>query len=124
VPLFVQTTRISNKLLFPAIMILSVTGVFVTTNSYFDVFTMLGFGALGYFMLKTGFPIAPLLIGFILGPLIEVGLRQSMIMSRGSLDIFVTRPIAAAFLALAAIVVAIVAWREWRGGQVGIGGKT
>jgi putative tricarboxylic transport membrane protein len=104
-------------------MILSVTGVFVTTNSYFDVFTMLGFGALGFFMLKTGFPIAPLLIGFILGPLIEVGLRQSMIMSRGSLDIFVTRPIAAAFLVLAAIVIAIVAWREWRGGEVGIGGK-
>ncbi|MDH3320856.1 MAG: tripartite tricarboxylate transporter permease [Betaproteobacteria bacterium] len=123
-PLFVQTTRISNKLLFPAIMILSVTGVFVTTNSYFDVFTMLGFGALGYVMLKTGFPIAPLLIGFILGPLIEVGLRQSMIMSRGSLDIFVTRPIAAAFLALAVAVVAVVAWRERRGGEVGIGGKT
>lgn len=123
-PLFVQTTRISNKLLFPAIMILSVTGVFVTSNSFFDVFTMLGFGALGYAMLKTGFPIAPLLIGFILGPLIEVGLRQSMIMSRGSLEIFVARPIAAAFLALAAAVVAIVAWREWRGGAVGIGGKT
>ncbi len=123
-PLFVQTTRISNKLLFPAIMILSVTGVYVTTNSTFDVFTMLGFGALGYVMLKTGFPIAPLLIGFILGPLIEVGLRQSMIMSRGSLAIFATRPIAAAFLVLAAAVVVLVAWREWRGGEVGIGGKT
>jgi len=113
-PLFVQTTRISNKLLFPAIMVLSVTGVFVATNSFFDIFAMLGFGVLGYVMVKSGFPVAPLLIGFILGPLIEVGLRQSMIMSRGSLEIFFARPISAAFLAIAALTVATVAWREWR----------
>ena len=113
-PLFVQTTRVSNKLLFPAIMVLSVTGVFVATNSFFDIFAMLGFGVLGYVMVKSGFPVAPLLIGFILGPLIEVGLRQSMIMSRGGLDIFFTRPISAVFLALAALTVLTVAWRERR----------
>ena len=113
-PVFVQTTRISNKLLFPAIMVLSVTGVFVATHSFFDIFAMLGFGLLGYAMVKSGFPVAPLLIGFILGPLIEVGLRQSVIMSRGSLEIFFTRPISAAFLAIAAATVATVAWREWR----------
>ncbi|MCP5372243.1 MAG: tripartite tricarboxylate transporter permease [Hyphomicrobiales bacterium] len=113
-PLFVQTTRISNKFLFPAIMVLSVTGVYVTTNSFFDVFTMLGFGLLGYFMIKCSFPVAPLLIGFILGPLIEIGLRQSVIMSRGSFDIFLTRPLSAAFLALAAVSVVIVGVREWR----------
>jgi len=113
-PLFVQTTRISNKLLFPAIMVLSVTGVFVATNSFFDVFAMLGFGLLGYAMNKFGFPVAPLLIGFILGPMIEVALRQSVIMSRGSMDIFFTRPISAAFLAIAALVMVTVAWREWR----------
>jgi len=113
-PLFVQTTRISNKLLFPAVMVLSVTGVFVATNSSFDIFTMLGFGLLGYVMIKSGFPVAPLLIGFILGPLIEVALRQSMIMSRGSLEIFFARPISAVFLAIAAVTIATVAWREWR----------
>jgi len=113
-PLFVQTTRISNKLLFPAVMVLSVTGVFVATNSSFDIFTMLGFGLLGYVMVKSGFPVAPLLIGFILGPLIEVALRQSMIMSRGSLEIFFARPISAVFLAIAAVTIATVAWREWR----------
>ncbi len=113
-PLFVQATRISNKLLFPAVMVLSVTGVFVSTNSSFDIFTMLGFGLLGYVMVKSGFPVAPLLIGFILGPLIEVALRQSMIMSRGSLEIFFTRPISAVFLVIAAATIATVAWREWR----------
>ena len=114
-PLFVQTTRFSNKLLFPAIMVLSVTGVYVTTNSYFDVFAMLGFGVLGYGMTKSGFPVVPMLIGFILGPLIEVGLRQSLIMSRGGLGIFVTRPVSAAFLAIAIATVAVVAVRAWRG---------
>ncbi|MDX1375407.1 MAG: tripartite tricarboxylate transporter permease [Burkholderiales bacterium] len=122
-PLFVQTTRVSNKLLFPAIMVLSVTGVFVATNSFFDIFAMLGFGVLGYVMVKSGFPVAPLLIGFILGPLIEVGLRQSMIMSRGSLEIFFTRPISAAFLAIAAATVATVAWREWRWSRAPKGGS-
>ncbi len=113
-PLFVQATRIPTDLLFPAIIVLSVTGVFVTTNSFFDVYVMLGFGLLGYIMIKFGFPVAPLLIGFILGPLVEVGLRQSMIMSRGSLDIFVTRPLSAAFLAIALMTVAVVGRREWR----------
>ena len=113
-PIFVQATRISNELLFPAIIVLSVTGVFVATNSFFDVFAMLGFGLLGYVMIKLEFPVAPLLIGFILGPLIEVGLRQSVIMSRGSMDIFFTRPFSAAFLALAAITVIVVGRREWR----------
>ncbi|NOZ32676.1 MAG: C4-dicarboxylate ABC transporter permease [Alphaproteobacteria bacterium] len=113
-PLFVQATRISNKYLFPSIMVLGVTGVYVTTNSFFDVFTMLGFGLMGYIMLKLRFPVAPLLIGFILGPLIEIGLRQSVIMSRGSIDIFFSRPLAALFLALAAGSVIIVGLREWR----------
>jgi len=113
-PLFVQATRISNTYLFPGVMVLGVTGVYVTTNSFFDVFAMLGFGVLGYVMLKLNYPVAPLLIGFILGPLIEVGLRQSVIMSRGSIDIFLTRPIAAFFLGLALATVIIVGWREWR----------
>ncbi len=113
-PLFVQATRISNGLMFPAIVVLSVTGVFVATNNLFDVYAMLGFGVLGYFMIKLEFPVAPLLIGFILGPLVEIGLRQSMIMSRGSLDIFVTRPLSAAFLVIALLTVIVVGRREWR----------
>lgn len=123
-PLFVQTVKVPTQILFPIVMVLSVTGVYVATNSLFDIYVMLGFGVLGYGMAKFGFPVAPLLIGFILGPLVEVGLRQSLILSRGSLDIFVTRPIAAVFLALALATVIVVAWREWRGpsGLEGLGG--
>ena len=114
-PAFIQTTRVPNSVLFPIVIALSVTGVFVSTNSFLDIYVMLGFGVLGYLMNKFGFPVAPLLIGFILGPLLEVGLRQAMIMSRGGLDIFVTRPISAVFLLLAAATIVIVAWREFRG---------
>lgn len=114
-PLFVQTVRVPNQILFPIVMVLSVTGVYVATNSLFDLYVMLGFGVLGWAMHKLAFPVAPLLIGFILGPLVETGLRQSLIMSRGGLDIFVARPIAAVFLALALVTVIVVAWREWRG---------
>ncbi len=117
-PLFIQTTRLPNAMLFPVILVLSVTGVYVTTHNFLDLFVMLGFGILGYGMNRFGFPIAPLLIGFILGPLVEVGFRQAMILSRGSLDIFVTRPIAAGFLLLALATIAIVAWRETRGRQI------
>lgn len=112
--LFIQATRIPTEILFPVVMVLSVTGVYVSTNSFFDVFVMLGFGVVGYAMNRLSFPVAPLLIGFILGPLLEVGLRQALILSRGSLDIFVTRPIAAAFLALALATVVAVGWREAR----------
>lgn len=114
---FIQTTRISNPVLFPAVLVLGVTGVFVSTNSYFDIYVMLGFGVMGYLMNKLGFPVAPLLIGFILGPLIEVGLRQAMIYSRGDLDIFLTRPISALFLGMALVTVIVVGWREFRGAR-------
>lgn len=111
---FIQVTRVSRAVLFPVILLLAITGVYVTTNNFFDIYVMLGFGVLGYFMKRFGFPIAPLLIGFILSPLIEIGFRQAMIVSRGSYDIFLTRPIAAGFLGLALVVCLAVAWREWR----------
>ncbi|GAB5376927.1 MAG: tripartite tricarboxylate transporter permease [Acuticoccus sp.] len=111
---FIQVTRVSRAVLFPIILLLAVTGVYVTTHNVFDIYVMLGFGVLGYLMKVFGFPIAPLLIGFILSPLIEIGFRQAMIVSRGSYDIFFTRPIAAGFLLLALVVSLAVAWREMR----------
>jgi putative tricarboxylic transport membrane protein len=110
---FIQTARVSNPVLFPAVLVLGVTGIFVSTSSYFDVYVMVGFGVLGYLMNRFGFPIAPLLIGFILGPLIEVGLRQAAIMGRGDFTIFLTRPISAIFLACAVLTIVVVGWREY-----------
>jgi len=91
-----------------------VTGTFVATSSVFDVFVMLGFGVVGYLMVKFGFPIPPLLIGFILGPLIEVSLRQAMILSDNNpLDLF-SKPVSAAFLILTVIVIVSVGWQRLR----------
>ncbi|MFQ5898763.1 MAG: tripartite tricarboxylate transporter permease [Candidatus Methylomirabilia bacterium] len=107
---FIHAVRLPRAILFPIIIVLSVTGSFVAGSSFFDVFVMLGFGVLGYGMTKFGFPIAPLLIGFILAPMIESGLRQALIISDGSVGIFFERPVAATFLALTLAVVAWVAW--------------
>jgi putative tricarboxylic transport membrane protein len=116
-PLFLQAAKIPDRILFPIVIVIAFTGTFVATNSFFDMFATLGFGVLGFAMRRFGFPIAPLLIGFILGPLVEVGLRQSLFMSRGSFEIFVTRPIPLIFLSLAAVTLAWVAWQEFRTGR-------
>ena len=113
---FIQAVRVPNQVLFPIVLALSFTGVYVATNNLFDVGVMLGFGVLGYAMNKFGFPVAPLLIGFILGPIVEVGLRQSLIIGRGDLSVFVRQPISAVFLALGLAALVWAGYRELRGG--------
>lgn len=111
-PLFIQAIRIPNDVLIPIVLLLCFTGVYVATNRVFDLYVMLGFGVLGYGMKKFDYPIPPLLIGFILGPLVEIGLRQSLILSRGSLWIFMERPVSAVFLTLALATLIWVAQGE------------
>lgn len=115
--LFIQAVRVPTEILFPFVLLLCFTGVYVATNSVFDLYVMLGFGVLGWGMNRFGFPIAPLLIGFILGPLVEIGLRQSLILSRGSPTIFLERPISALFIGMATATVIWVWWRERRRGR-------
>jgi putative tricarboxylic transport membrane protein len=70
----------------------------------FDVYVMVGFGIAGYFMRKFGYEPAPLVLAFVLGPMLENNLRKSLILSQGDLMTFVERPISAACLALAAVL--------------------
>jgi putative tricarboxylic transport membrane protein len=109
--LFIQAVRLPHAVLFPVVAVICVTGTYVSTGSFFNVYIMLALGVLGYLMVKNGFPIAPLLIGFILSPLIEVKLRQALLISRGDPTIFLTRPISAVFLALTLIVILTIAWQ-------------
>lgn len=113
-PLFMQAVKIPTQLLFPIVVVLCATGVYVSSNSYFDMVVMLAFGVLGYGMKKFNFPVAPLLIGFILGPIVEVGLRQSLIVSHGSVAIFFERPVSLGCLVLAVAVIVWVAIKEIR----------
>ncbi|MEI8189031.1 MAG: tripartite tricarboxylate transporter permease [candidate division NC10 bacterium] len=101
IPLWVSLLKIPYPLLGPAILVICVIAAYGVRNSLFDVWIMLAFGFLGYIMRKLEFPAIPLIIALILGDRLENALRQSLSMSRGSLAVFVTRPIAVGFLLLA-----------------------
>jgi putative tricarboxylic transport membrane protein len=104
VPLFAQALRVPSYILFPAILGISVVGVYGVAHSLFHVSLLAGFGLLGYAMARLDFPGAPLILGFVLGDGMERALRQSLQMSGGELGILVSRPIAAGLLACAVLV--------------------
>ncbi len=106
--IWVRLLTIPYYLLFPAILAFSCIGVYSINSNPFDLFTVAFLGLLGYVLVKLECEPAPLLLGFILGPLLEENLRRAMIISRGNALVFVERPISATLLALAAIVLVIV----------------
>ena len=107
VPLFAQLLRLPYYVLYPIIIGISIVGVYSVNQSLFDVWLMGIFGLLGYFMRTLDFPVAPLVLGMVLGTPWERALRQSLIMSQGSLTIFLNRPISLILLLLSILVIAI-----------------
>jgi putative tricarboxylic transport membrane protein len=103
--LFAQLLRVPYSWLYPPILALCVAGVYSQANSIQDVWMLLGFGALGWAMMRYDWPAAPMVLGLVLGSIFENALRQSMTLSHGSVSIFVTRPISAVLLAFAALAV-------------------
>jgi putative tricarboxylic transport membrane protein len=104
VPLFAQVLRAPVYVLYPLILGVSIVGVYSASGSLFDVALLAGFGLLGYLMRKLDYPSAPLILGLVLGAAMERALRQSLMMSEGSLSILVARPLSALMLALACLV--------------------
>ncbi len=98
--LFVRLLSISRAILFPTVVVICLAGAFTANSNLFDVYVMIFFGLLGYVMKKFNFPVAPLLMGYILGPLLETSLVQALILSDGSILPVFSRPISAAFMAL------------------------
>ena len=94
---------VDNRLLLPAILLVAVLGTYATTRQVFDIGLMFAFGLLGYAMRRLGFTPMPTIIGFLLGPLLEDGVRRTLALSGGEFGIFFQRPITLGFLALAAI---------------------
>ena len=119
--LFVNLLRIPYPVLYPIVLVCSVLGVYAVGNSMVDVWIMLATGALGYLLRKLGFEPAPIVLGLVLAPMLELSLRQSLAMSAGSYLIFVTRPISAVLLvvgaALSALALRPLVSRtlDWRG---------
>jgi len=107
VGLWVRVLRVPYYILFPAIMAFSAIGVYSINSNIFDLYAVAVFGAVGYLFFKLGCEPAPLLLGFILGPMLEEHLRRAMIISRGDPMIFLNRPISLTLLlvSLAALVI-------------------
>ncbi len=98
---WVQLLKVPYRIMLPLIVLFCIIGAYSLNGSTFDVYIMVFFGALGYMMRKFGFEGAPMVLAFIMGPLLEQNLRQSLIMSGGHFSIFVSRPISAVTLCFA-----------------------
>jgi putative tricarboxylic transport membrane protein len=107
VPLFAQVLRIPAYALYPIILGVSMVGVYSASGSMFDLGLLMAFGLLGYLMRKLDYPAAPLILGLALGAGMERALRQSLMMSQGSLSILVSRPISAVLLSVALLILMI-----------------
>ncbi|RAI02217.1 hypothetical protein DLJ53_12690 [Acuticoccus sediminis] len=106
---WVRILTIPQRLLFPGILFFICIGVYSVNNSPFDVMTVIVFGVLGYLMNAFGYPTAPMLMGFILGPMLEQHFRRALLFSRGDILTFVERPISGAFLLVTVVLVASLA---------------
>jgi TctA family transporter len=107
--LWVKLLTIPFRLLFPAIILFCCIGVYSVQNSVFDLFMAAGFGFFGYGLRKLDCEPAPLMLGFVLGPMIEENFRRALVISKGDFSIFVSRPISAGLLAVATILIIAVA---------------
>jgi putative tricarboxylic transport membrane protein len=103
--IWVKVLEIPREVLYTAIMVFAVLGTYAVSNSVTEVFIMAAIGVLGFFMRRYDFPIAPVILGVILGPLMESQFRRTLIVSDGDLGAFVRRPLSIGLLAVAAIMV-------------------
>ncbi|ACO48080.1 tripartite tricarboxylate transporter permease [Deinococcus deserti] len=102
--IWVRVLLIPQAILIAIILALLVVGAYTINNSVFDIYVMLIFGVIGYLLRKLDYPIAPIILALVLGPLMERSLRQSLELSQGSAQIFLQSPIALTFLIAAALV--------------------
>ena len=116
---FAKVPNVPVNTLFPIVFFFCVMGAFSVNSSLFDVSVMLFFGVMAYFMRKVSIPIAPFVIAFFIGPLLESNLRRTLIWSKGSLDVFFTRPISLVFIILTilSIVWSIKSMQKRKAGQ-------
>ena len=103
--IWVQVLKVPYRILFPLILLLCVIGVYSVNNSTFDLVLMILFGAVGYLMRKFAYESAPLILALVLGPMLEKALRQSLLMSKGSFMIFISRPISGITLGIAFLLI-------------------
>ncbi len=115
IPLWVQVLRIPDRILYPLILLLCVVGAYSINNSVFDIGVMVAFGVAGFFLKRGGYEAAPLILAFVLGPMLEVNLRRSLLISGGDFCIFFTRPIALGAMIACAVLLGLSFLRARKG---------
>lgn len=115
--LLVQVLRVPTTIIVPIILVLCTIGSFALASRLYDIWVMVGFGLAGYAMRRFGYPLAPLVLGIVLGDLLEKSLRRGLVLSDGDLAPFFTRPIAGSLCAIivAMVLLRLLPWRRWTG---------
>jgi putative tricarboxylic transport membrane protein len=106
--IWIKLLTVPYRFLFPAIMVFCCVGLYTLNNNAFDVYMGAMFAVVGYLFFKLSCEPAPLLLGFILGPMMEENLRRALLLSRGDWSTFMTRPLSAGLLIAAALMVVVV----------------
>jgi len=106
--MWIKLLTVPYRFLFPAIILFCAVGVYSTNNNSFDIWMVAVFGFIGYLFVKLGCEPQPLLLGFILGPMMEENLRRALLLSRGDWTVFVTRPLSGSLLFVALILLVVV----------------
>jgi putative tricarboxylic transport membrane protein len=116
--IFPRILQVPPSYLLPIMVVLTVVGAYSADNQESDILVMLGFGMLGLLLERYGFPIAVLVLGYILGPILELNLRRSLTFEGGDLTPFVTRPISAALLVLTVVALTYILYGQYRRGRL------
>ena len=103
---WVRLLQVPYRLLYPTAIFFIAIGVFSTHNNLFDVLQVAVFGVIGAVLLALDFPLSPIILGFVLGPMLEENFRRAMLLSHGDLSVYLTRPISAWFIGACALVIA------------------
>ena len=114
---WIRLLRVPYRLLYPAILVFCAVGVYSISNNPFDIWITIGFGIFGWLANKFGCECAPLILGFILGPMLEENMRRALLLSRGDLLTFVTGPISGTILAISALLLLLVILPSVRSGR-------
>lgn len=115
--MWVRMLSIPYRIIYPAILLFICIGVYSANNNLFDVAVVLFIGVFGYVASRLGYEPAPLLLGLVLGPMVEENFRRALLLSRGDLTVFITRPISGACMLLAALIVGFVIYKRLTAGR-------
>ncbi len=107
IQIWVKVLQVPYRYLFPSALFFIAIGVYSTNNSFFEVSEVLVFGLMGAVFVALEFPLAPILLGFVLGPMIEENFRRALLLSHGDMAVFIQQPISAVFIAISALLIVI-----------------